>query len=106
MGGTEKDTPARRRGDDPMIMDADRDMREPGLFILGGDMGTGLAGVTQFSWSLREALNTLIGCLPSGVLSDCAIFSCLPQLDPVFFLVLGGGRGLSLVSRWLNRLFL
>ena len=80
MGGTEKDTPAWRRGDDPMIMDADRDMREPGRFILGGDIGTGLAGVTRFSWSSREALNTLIGCLPSGVLSDWAFSLACPTL--------------------------
>ena len=74
MEGTEKDTPARRRGDDPMIMDADLDMREPGCFTLGGDTGTGLAGVTRFNWSSREALNTLTCCLPSGVLLDWAFF--------------------------------
>ena len=44
----EKDTPAQRRGD-PMIMDADRDMRELGLVILGGDLSNGLVGVTRFN---------------------------------------------------------
>ena len=101
----EKDTPARRRGD-PMIMDADRDMRELGLVILGGDLSNGLVGVTRFNWSSREALNTFMGCEPPGVLSDWAFLSCLPHLGPVFFLVPGVGRRLSSVSSWLNRLFL
>ena len=45
MVDVEKDTPARRRGD-PMIMDVDRDKRELGLVILGGDLSNRLVGVT------------------------------------------------------------
>ena len=73
MAGAEKDTPARRAGDDPLMMIADRDISELVFFILGGDMGTGLAGVTLFRWSLREALKTFMICFPSGVLSDWAL---------------------------------
>ena len=89
-----------------MIMDADRDMRELGLVILGDDLSNGFVGVTRFNWSSREALNTFMGYEPPGVLSDWAFLSCLPHLGPVFFLVPGGCRRLSLVSGWLNRLFL
>ena len=72
-----------------MIMDANRDTREPGHFILGGDTGTGLAGVTLLRWSLREALNTLIVCLLPGVSVDWTLLSCFPQFGLVFFLELG-----------------
>ena len=92
MAGTEKDTAARRAGDDPMMMETDRDMWELGFFILGGDKGAGLAGVTLFRWSSREALKTLTICLPSGVLSDWALPSCFPHFNLVFFLDLEGSR--------------
>ena len=81
------------------MIETDRDMRELGFFILGGDMGTGFASVTLFRWSSHEALNTLIVCLPSGVLSDWALPSCLPHLNPVFFLVLEASRSSGLVFR-------
>ena len=89
MVGAEKDTVVWRAEDIPIMIDTDRDICELGLFTLGGDTGTGLAGVTLLRWSSREALNTLIVCLLPGVSVDWALPSCFPQFGLVFFLELG-----------------
>ena len=99
MAKTEKETAAWRAGDDPMMMETNRDMWELGFFILGGDKGAGLAGVTLFRWSLREALKTFMICLPSGVLLDWALPSCLPYFGLVFFLELESSRSSSSAFR-------
>ena len=78
---------------------ADWFIRELALFILVGELGNALIGMTQLAWSYRSALKILMFWVSLGSVVDWVFCSCVVHLDPDSVLLFGGGRRLSLTSR-------